>query len=485
MSDRFQQEFKANIFPSDWVNPQPAAAQYDLLVLGSGPGGIAAATTAKKLGAKVALVEKEHLGGECLSYGCIPSKALFRSTRLANEIRKSKEFGLETRDFQVDFKAVIQRVHRLQALLSPHDSPTHFKDLGIDLFLGSGHFTSLNTLDVKNQTIHFKKAIIVTGTEAAPLKVAGLEPQDYLTNQNIFNLTTLPPRLAVIGAGPIGCELAQAFLHLGSKVTLITHGFNLLPKDDPLATDRLKNVFESDGMKIYTHSGVSRVEKKGNEKFIYIDTHPEPIVVDAILVAVGRKPVVEGLGLEKANIEFDLKNGINTNEYLQTSNPNIYAAGDVTSPYKFTHISAELSQIAAKNALNGNQTMKNSLIIPWCTFTNPEIAHVGLTEDAARKMGMTFESVIIELNDVDRAIIDEQTTGFVKLLAHEDQIIGATLMATHAGEMISEITTAMHSKNGLTALANAIHPFPTQAEILRKAADALLKKSRVLQSSHL
>ncbi len=464
--------FKENIFPSDWVNPHPKK-EYDLLIVGGGPGGMTGAIAGNNLGATVALVEKEHLGGECLSFGCIPSKALLRASRVAQEIRGAKEFGLEVDGWKVDFRAVMERVHASQEELSRQDRPENFKKKGIDIFLGPGHFVGPTQFEVKGQTITFKKAVIVTGTEPVSLNIPGLDRSDYLTNEEVFYITALPPRLGVIGGGPIGCELSQAFLRFGSKVTLITHGPNLLPRDDILASDRIKGVFEKEGMKIITRSNVIRVEKKGKEKYLYLDTAKEPIVVDSILVGIGRKPVVEGLKLEKAGILFDPKKGIATDAYLQTSNPHIYAAGDVTSPYKFTHVSQELSKLAVLSAINGNREKNTSLIIPRCTYTDPEVAHVGLTEEEAKKQSLSYKTHLVEMATFDRAIVDRQTTGFFKLITQNDQILGATLMAAHAGEMISEITVAMHSSQGLQAILQSIHPFPTQSQIFRTCAEGI------------
>lgn len=476
----FQNNFKRNTFPPDWINPK-AEEKYDLLVVGGGPGGMTAAAFARSFNVRVALVEKEHLGGECLNYGCIPSKAMFRSSKLAQKIRHASEYGIEVqKNWKVDFGAVMRRVHEIQTILSPTDSPNRFKDLGIDVFLGAGHFTGSNQLEVGNQTLKFKKAIIATGTQPIYLNVPGLEPSDYLTNQTIFSLTSLPERLAVMGAGPISCELAQAFLHFGSKVTLITNGPNLLPRDDTLATLRLKAVFEKEGMKVLTNTNLLRAEKKKGEKILYVDTQKETIVVDEILLGIGRKPAVEGLALEKAGVTYDQKNGISTNEYLQTSNSDIYAGGDVTSPYKFTHISMELCKMAVFNALNGNHEKSSSLIVPWCTFTTPEIARIGLNEESAKEKGIAIESVVIELKNIDRAVVDGETVGFAKLLVKEnqDQIVGAIIMAENAGDMLSELSAAMQGEKSLIALAKAIHPFPTQSQVLRAAADALMKKRK-------
>ena len=479
-SDEFTKKLVQDVFPSNWKNPKPAEI-YDLLVIGGGPGGMTAAMVARSFNAKVALVEKEHLGGECLTAGCIPSKALLRCSRLAADVRNASEFGVEIPDgWKVDFGTVMRRVHRLQATISPHDSAAHFQKFGLDIFFGTGCFTSPSQCEVAGQTITFKKAIVITGTQPIPLSVPGIEPSDYLTNQNVFKLSSLPRRLAVIGGGPISCELSQAFCRLGSQVTLITRGGTLLSKDDIAATERLQKTMEKEGVRIIMHSQVQRVKKRGAEKVLYLDKNNEGIVADEILVGIGRTPVVEGLGLEKGGVAYDLQKGITTNDYLQTSNPNIYAAGDVSSSYKFTHVSKELAKLAVINALHGNREKKNSLIIPWCTYTDPEIAHTGLTEKEAQDKGISLETVMVEFSDNDRALLDGETIGFFKLLvkAGSDQIIGATLMASHAGEMISEITVAVESDKGLLELAQAIHPFPTQAQIFRTAAETLLQKRK-------
>lgn len=471
----FQKKVKENIFPSDWVNPK-VKDEYDLLVIGGGPGGMTAAITAQSLGARTAIVEKEHFGGECFSYGCIPSKAFIRSSRIAHTVRNASEYGVEVSQWEIDFNQVIQRVHDLQLCIAPHDSAAHLKSLGLDVFLGEGRFISHRELVVADQKIRFKKAIISTGTQPIPLNIPGIDSSDYLTNQTIFNIVDLPKRLAVIGGGPIGCELAQAFLRFGSEVNLIVRGQHLLPNDDFMASTILQNVFEKERMRMFMQTQVVRVEKRGKEKLLYLSSHKDPIIVDEILVAIGRKPIVEGLNLENANVVYDFKAGIKVGDYLETSNPDIYGAGDSSSSYKFTHISKELNKIAVFNALNGNKRKISSLIIPWCTYTDPEIAHIGLSEIDAKELGIHVEIVTVEMEKVDRAILDGETTGFVKLIVKEgtDQIIGATLMAAHAGDMISELSVAINSEQPLSSLLKAIHPFPTQGQILRMAAEALI-----------
>ncbi len=476
---KIKQKFQHNLFPRGWKNPKPAEL-YDLLIIGGGPAGMTAATIARSHNAKVALVEKEHLGGECVTSGCIPSKALIRSSRTAAEIRNAAKYGIKVpKGWKVDFGAIMQRVHQLQTDISAFDAAKHFKKMGVDIFLGKGRFTGTYRFEIDGKILTFKKAIIATGTQPIALNVSGLDRSDYLTNNEIFHLTKLPTQMAVVGGGPIGCELAQAFARLGSKVTLITRGPSILPREETVASEQLKAALEADGVEILLNTQIKRVEKKGKKKILYLNKKSKRLAVDTLLVSIGRTPAVEGLGLDLAGIQYDHQKGIFADEYLLTSNPHIYAAGDSSSPYKFTHVSRELGKIAVEHALGLNRTKASSLIIPWCTFTDPEVAHVGLTEKEARTKGVSVETLTLELDHIDRAILDGETHGFLKLLIKtgSDQIVGATLVASHAGEMISEITTAMNSENGLLALLRAIHVFPTQAEIIRNAAQALKKIS--------
>lgn len=469
-------DYTNDVFPRSWKNPK-AQKMYDLVVIGGGPGGMTAATVAAELNATVALIEKEHLGGECFNVGCIPSKALLRSSRCAAEVRDAADFGIEvSKGWKVNFPAVIQRVHRLQGTLSPHDSAEHFKKLGIDVFLDPAQFTDVGTLSVGGQLLHFKKAILATGTSPVIPSIPGLKEAGYLTNQTVFKLTDLPSRLVVIGAGPIGCELSQAFLRFGSKVTLITRGVSLLPKDDSTASERLQKVFEKEGMEILQQTQVKRVAKKGTGKILYLDSGEE-LFCDEILVAIGRTPNVAGLGLEKAGIKYNLKKGIQSDETLKTSNSNIYVVGDVGSLYKFTHVSKELGKIAVQNALKGAKIKRSSMSIPWCTYTDPEIAHIGLQEKEAQEQGFSVQTLLIEMKDTDRAVLDGETIGFVKIHIHAENglILGATIMAKHAGDMIAELAVAIAGQKGIAAIAEAIHPFPTQAEAIRSAATGLVK----------
>jgi pyruvate/2-oxoglutarate dehydrogenase complex dihydrolipoamide dehydrogenase (E3) component len=470
--DAYNQERMRNVFPSDWKNPKGKEV-YDLVVIGGGPGGMTAAIVAANLRVHVAIIEKEHFGGECFNVGCIPSKAFLRSSRCAAQVRDAAEFGVEIpKGWRVNFLAVMERVRKLQSIQSPHDSAEHLKSLGIDVFLGTAHFADANTIEVGDRKLRFKKAIVATGTYPIIPEISGLEEAGYLTNQTVFDLTSLPSRLAVIGAGPIGCELSQAFLRFGSEVTLITRGASLLPRDDVLAAERLQQVLSKEGMKLLFNTQIERIEKKGKEKVLYLPSG-KSLVVDDILIAIGRAPNVEGLGLEKAGIGFNLKEGIVASDTLQTSNRNVYVVGDVGSRYKFTHIAVELAKIAVQNTLNGGNEKVSQLIVPWSTFTEPEIAHIGLQEQEAKKLGIQVTTSVTELAETERAILDGETAGFVKIYTRSgtDQILGSTIMASHAGDMISEIAVAMAGQS----IAKAIHPFPTQAEAIRKSANELEK----------
>lgn len=469
--------FNEHLIKSDWKNPKPKEV-YDLVIIGGGPGGMTAATVASGFNARVAIIEKWHFGGESLSSGCIPSKALLRSSRCAAAVQGASEFGIDIpKGWKVNFAAVMERVRRLQGSISPHDSPEHFTQLGIDVFIGGARFIARNKVEVSGEHIlRFKKAIISTGTRPLVPPLPGLEETGYLTNQTIFKLRSLPPRLAVIGGGPIGCELSQAFLRFGSSVALITQGNTLLLRDDPEATDRLQKVFEEEGMQIFLKTEVKRFEKKGKEKILHLDSG-KTLIVDEILIAVGRAPNIEGLCLEKAGVEYDPNNGILTDDTLKTRNRNIFVVGAVGSLHKSTLISKELAKIAVKNALAAGKRKCSSMVIPWTTYTDPEVARLGLQEKEALDLGFLVQTAMIELKDIDRAILDGETKGFVKI--HLDmntgQVLGGVIIAKHASHMISELAVTMASQKNKITLSEVSHAFPTQAEAIRTIVVALVK----------
>jgi pyruvate/2-oxoglutarate dehydrogenase complex dihydrolipoamide dehydrogenase (E3) component len=476
----------ANVHPADWANPEPSG-RYNLVVIGAGTAGLVCAAGAAGLGAKVALVEKHRLGGDCLNYGCVPSKALLRCARTVAEVRRAGEFGVRVSGpVEVDFPAVMGRMRRLRAGLSHHDSAGRFRGLGVAVFLGAARFTGPDTVAVNGRTLRFARAVIASGARAAPLNLPGMDRLGCLTNETVFDLTELPRRLAVIGAGPIGCELGQAFRRFGSEVHLFNRSDRLLGKEEPEAVAALRQQLDRDGVRL--HLGATPVggEQVDGQKFLLFSGagpagggSPGRLPVDAVLVAVGRRPNVEGLGLEQAGVAYD-QAGIQVNDFLQTTNRRVYAAGDVCSAYKFTHAADAMARIVLRNALFFGRARVSALVIPWCTYTDPEVAHVGLTRQEAEGRGLAVQTFRVSLAEVDRAVLDGDTDGFA--VAHVrrggDRIVGATLVARHAGEMIGELALAMTRGLGLSALSETIHCYPTQAEVLKHLGDAY-QKSRL------
>jgi pyruvate/2-oxoglutarate dehydrogenase complex dihydrolipoamide dehydrogenase (E3) component len=465
-----------NVHPSEWTNPAPTG-RYNLVVLGAGTAGLVAAAGAAGMGAKVALVERHLMGGDCLNVGCVPSKAIIRSGHAAHAVRDAGQFGIEVRgEIEVDFERVMERMRRIRAGISTHDSAQRFADhYGVDVYFGQARFTGRNAVGVDGTTIRFAKAVVATGARAAVPGIPGLQEAGFLTNHSVFNLTEQPQRLAVVGCGPIGSELAQTFARLGTDVTTIELGEQFLSREDRDAADILKASIERDGVKVRLSTRLERVEVSNQEKVLTLATPdgPQQITVDEILVGVGRRPNVEGLDLEAAGIEYD-RNGVKINDSLQTTNRRVYASGDICLPSKFTHTADAASRAVIQNALfPGPKKRFSRLVVPWCTYTDPEIAHVGLYPHEAENRGLSIDTWQVEMSEVDRAIAEGDTEGFLKVHCRRgtDTIVGATIVSRHAGEIISEITTAMVNGIGLGAISAVIHPYPTQAEAIRKAAD--------------
>jgi len=467
----------ANVHPPGWVNPEPKG-RYNLVVVGAGTAGLVCAAGAAALGAKVALVEKELLGGDCLNVGCVPSKAVIRAARAFYDARAAGGFGvLGSEALQVDFAAAMQRMRRLRADISAHDSASRFRDqLGVDLYLGEASFTGPDTVAVAGRTLEFARCALCTGARAAVPPIPGLAEAGFFTNETIFTLTALPPRLVVLGGGPLGCELAQAFARFGSRVTLLERGAQLLSREDGDAAAIIQQVFGREGIDLRLSTRVAAVASRGAEKILRLEGPPgevSELAVDAILVGMGRAPNVEGLGLERAGIVWD-REGVKVGDTLRTTNPRVYAAGDVCSGYKFTHVADAQARILLANALFKGRRRNSALTIPWCTYTDPEIAHVGMYPKEAAARGIEVETLTVPLGEVDRALLDGETEGFarVHLKKGSDRILGATLVARHAGEMIGGLSLAIGSGLGLTAVGNTVQPYPTQAEAVRKLADA-------------
>jgi pyruvate/2-oxoglutarate dehydrogenase complex dihydrolipoamide dehydrogenase (E3) component len=476
--DAYNESLVANVHPRDWTNPEPAG-RYNLVVIGAGTAGLVTAAGAAGLGAKVALIERHLLGGDCLNVGCVPSKGVISASRAVHGVRNAGKFGISGGETVIfDFGAAMERMRRLRSGISIHDSAARFRDeLGVDVFFGEGRFAAPDVVEVEGTQLRFAKAAICTGARAAAPPIPGLAEAGYLTNETVFSLTKLPPRLAVIGAGPIGSELAQAFARLGSKVSIVGHvSDHILPREDRDAAEIVQNAFIREGIEIFLPAGKLRVTHGNGEKlltFEHLDNLRE-IAVDEILVGIGRAPNVEELNLEGAGIEFDPRKGVKVNDRLQTTNPAVYAAGDICFQHKFTHTADALARILIANALFMGRRKSSALTIPWCTYTDPEVAHVGMYERDAREKGIEVTTITVRLEGVDRAILDGEAEGFarVHLRKGTDKILGATIVARHAGEMINEFSLAMTKGLGLSAIGDTIHPYPTQAEVIKKLADA-------------
>ena len=470
--DAYNRALLAHVHPPGWTNPTPTA-RYDLVVIGGGTAGLVSAAGAAGLGARVALVERHLLGGDCLNVGCVPSKAIIAAARAAAVARDGAPFGVRVSGVDVDFAAVMARMRRLRAEIAPHDGAERFKGLGVDVFLGDGRFTGPRTVEVDGQQLPFVRAVIATGARATAPPIPGLEDAGYLTNETVFQLTERPRRLAIIGAGPIGCELAQAFARLGSRVTALEMLPQVLGKEDPDAATIVDRRLRADGVDVVLGARIDRVERRGADRVIVytVEGARREVACDAILVGAGRAPNVEGLGLEAAGVAFG-REGVTVTDHLQTTNRRIYACGDVASRFKFTHMADALARIVLENALFGGWKKASALHVPWCTYTSPEVAHVGLYPAEAEARGLAVDTLTIPMADVDRGILDGDEGFFrVHLERGRDRILGATLVSAHAGETISEVTLAMTRRLGLGALAGVIHPYPTEAEAIRKAAD--------------
>ena len=477
--DEHNTKFLDLLHPREWVDPKPKTS-YNLVVIGAGAGGLVSAAGAAGVGARVALIEGHLLGGDCLTVGCVPSKALLRCAKAADAVRNASQFGVRIDgEVSVDFGYVMERMRRLRAHIAPVDSAERYsKQLGVDIFIGRGAFTGPNKIEVNGKTLKFAKAVVATGGTAAIPAIPGLSEAPYLTNATVFNLTELPQRLAVIGAGPIGLELAQAFQRFGSQVTVFSRSDKILPKEDPDAVKMVEASLRRDGVGFVYHVNYKRVESRDRTSpvTVVLEQHNEEraLEFDALLVATGRKPAVKGLGLEHAGVDYDERLGVAVNDRLQTTNPDIYAVGDVASKYQFTHMADFSARLVIRNALFFGRDNFSNLLIPWATYTDPEVAHVGLYEKDLKGRNIEYATYTREFTDVDRGIVDGETEGFVKIHVKKgtDRIMGATIVGSHAGDMISEITVAMQSGMGLAKLANVIHPYPTAAEAIRQCGDA-------------
>ena len=477
--DPHEQELLANVSPADWVNPTPPGV-YHLLIIGAGPGGMAAARAAAARGVKVALIERHRLGGGSLSYGCVPSKALIRTARVYADMRDAPSFGaVPPGRIDVDFQMAMERLRRIRARISRVDSAARLIAEGIDLYFGAAHFVGADVVDVDGVHLRFKKALIATGSRSIVPDIPGLTDVGYLTNESVFNLTVPPRSLLVIGGGPLGCELAQAFCRLGVR-TVIAHDAPLfLPKEERDAAQMMSDALARDGVEIHLNSDVvsARMEQGCKRVQLVNDGQVSTVDVDEILTGIGHMPEVRTLRLEAAGVAYDPEAGVHVDDFLRTSNPRIYAAGDVCLEHKYSNMAVASACLAVQNALFFGRKRMSALTIPWCTYTDPEIAHVGLSVRQARERKIPVKTFTVPMHDDDRAITDGEENGVVKIHVREgtDTILGATIVARDAGEMINGISLAMVAGIGLGTLATVVHAHPTQGEAIKMAGEAYLR----------
>jgi len=474
--DEFNTELVENVHPTEWKNPEPKG-KYNLVVIGAGTAGLVTAAGAAGLGAKVALIEKNLLGGDCLNVGCVPSKTMIRSSRIIAEILNASEFGIKgIESASVDFPAVMERVRAIRAKISHHDSVKRFTKFGVDVFLGQAVFSSPDTITVGDKRLQFKRAVIAAGAHAVIPDVEGIKEAGFLTNETVFNLTEQPKRMAVIGGGPIGCEMAQAFARLGTEVILFHRDEHILNREDADAAAIVQEQFKNEGIKLLLGCSPFKVETHNNVKTLFYkcQDNESSVTVDEILAGAGRAPNVDGLNLETVGVKYDKRKGITVNDRLQTKNPRIYAAGDVCMNWKFTHAADAAARIVIQDALFFGRKKLSALTMPWCTYTDPEIAHVGMYERDAKQKGIEIDTFVKPFAEVDRALTEGHEQGFVKIHVKKgtDKIVGATIVGKNAGGQISEITLAIVNKIGLGKIASVIHPYPTEAEIIKQLCDA-------------
>lgn len=457
---------------------KPKSFEANMVVIGAGSAGLVSSIVAAGAQAKVILIEKHKMGGDCLNTGCVPSKALIRSARIADYIKRGQDFGIDDAAGQVNFAKVMERVKRVITTIEPHDSVERFTSLGVECVSGDAKIISPWEVEVGGRSITTRAIVIATGARPFVPPIPGLKDIDFLTSDTLWDIRELPKRLLVLGAGPIGCELAQSFARLGSQVTLIDQAPRIMPREDADVSDVVRARFERDGVRVLTDCKAQEFNRVDGEGVLTVLT-PEgslDIPFDKVLVAIGRKANVEGFGLEELGVSLETRGTLQLNEYLQTIYPNIYACGDVAGPYQFTHMASFQAWYATLNALLGEfkKFRVEYKVVPWATFTDPEVARVGLSEQEAIDQDIPFELTRYGIDDLDRAIADEEAHGFIKVLTvpGSDRILGATIVGYHAAELLTEFVLAMTHGLGLKKIAATTHIYPTLSEANRFTASA-------------
>jgi pyruvate/2-oxoglutarate dehydrogenase complex dihydrolipoamide dehydrogenase (E3) component len=443
----------------------------DLLIIGSGAAGLVIASVASQLGLKVTLIEKEEkLGGDCLHYGCVPSKTLIHAAKVASLMSRGEEYGLPSFAAEVDLAKVNAHIRSVIEHIQQHDDPERFRDYGCEVIFGAAEFIDPYSVQVNDQKISARRFVVATGSRPFVPPVEGLEQAGYLTNIDLFSLTVLPKKLVVLGGGPIGLEMAQAFKRLGSQVTVVERLPHLLPQEDPEISDRLQQKLSAEGISFYISTSVQSVSSEADKRIVHCSDNVE-IECDQILVAVGRRPNIENLGLDFAGVNFNNK-GILVDRRMRSSQKHIFACGDVCGPYPFTHMAEYQAGIVISNAVFRFPKKTSYRVVPWVTYTDPELARVGLSEQQARDKGIKPVVLRFDFKDVDRALAEVETSGLSKLITHKGKILGASILGPHAGELIHEIVLAMQTGAKIGDISAAIHAYPTLAQIHRRTVNS-------------
>jgi pyruvate/2-oxoglutarate dehydrogenase complex dihydrolipoamide dehydrogenase (E3) component len=473
-ADAANRTLEALVRPPGWQNPRPQGT-YDFVAIGGGTAGLVSAVGAAGLGARVAIVERHQLGGDCLNTGCVPSKAILRTARAVGELRRAGGLGIQATGGDLHFPAVMTRMRQRRAGLAVNDSAERLRGLGIDVFFGNASFIGRREIAVGSATLRFGRAVIATGSRPSVPPIDGLSSTPYLTNETIFELTDLPDRLLVIGGGPVGCELAQAFARLGSQVTLLDQARRVLTNDDADASEVVQRALTRDGVRLELGATIAHIARQDGGVLVQFHRGPdaphEDAAGDCLLVAAGRTPNIDGLDTARGGIEAG-PSGVIVDDRLRTGNRRVYAAGDVCSRFQFTHVADATARIVVQNALFFGRRKASALTVPWCTYTDPEVAHVGLSSEDAERRRPAVQTISIPLGDVDRAVLDDETDGFVRVHHERGRLLGCTIVAAHAGELIGQVSYAIARRATLSDFASTIYPYPTQAEALRKAGDA-------------
>lgn len=454
---------------------------YNAVVIGAGTAGLVTAAGTAGLGGRVALIERHKMGGDCLNYGCVPSKALISSARVIDQIRHAEKWGLNKHDPQFDFTKIFERMRERRAVIEPHDSRERYESLGVDVFEGNAKFISQYEVDVDGTRLKAKNFVIATGRRAGIPPIEGIENVPYYTNETFFDtLNEKPNHLIIIGGGPIGCELGQTMHRFDVDVTIVEFASQIFGKEDDNVAAFMHKHLEKEGLKILTHTSAKKAEYINNEIHLTVgsasgESEDQMIKADALLIAAGRIPNIENLNLDVAGVKHD-RNGITVNNYLQTSQKHIYACGDIAGPYQFTHTADAQARVVIRNIMMPLQVLRQKIdhsVVPWSTYTSPEVAHVGLSKTDAKEKGIAYDLYTQKLSEVDRAIVESETEGFAEVLTEKgsDKILGVTIVSAHAGDLLHEFVLAIKHNIGLAAISSTIHAYPTFAEIARKIGD--------------